>query len=219
MGFDFEREVQETMRSSYGHHYRRMLIPVLDSLCFQSNNIVHRPVIEAIDILKANRDSRQQYYNADGIPLDGVVQNKWRDIVVEQDKDGKDRINRINYEICVLRALRKRLRTKEIWVVGADRNRNRNRNPEHDLPADFETMRNSYYDLMKIPKDAEEFIGRIQCVMQHWLATLNCVSKARAAFTLRRLNGTARATKYSGSEKGDRTALVGCRADRHYQRS
>lgn len=169
MGFDFEREVQETMRSSYGHHYRRMLIPVLDSLCFQSNNIVHRPVIEAIDILKANRDSRQQYYNVDEIPLDGVVQNKWRDIVVEQDKDGRDRINRINYEICVLRALRKRLRTKEIWVVGADRYRN----PEYDLPADFETMRNSYYDLMKVPKDAEEFIGRIQCVMQHWLTTLN----------------------------------------------
>ena len=28
-GFDFEREVQATLRSSYGHHYRRMLMPVL----------------------------------------------------------------------------------------------------------------------------------------------------------------------------------------------
>ena len=91
MGFDFEREVQETMRSSYGHHYRRMLLPVLDALRFQSNNTVHRPVIEAIDILKKNRDSRQQYYNADEVPLDGIIQKKWREIVVEQDKDGKDR--------------------------------------------------------------------------------------------------------------------------------
>lgn len=169
MGFDFEREVQETMRSSYGHHYRRMLIPVLDALCFQSNNTVHRPVIEALDILKANRENQRQYYNADEIPLDGIVQKKWRDIVVEQDKEGKDRVNRINYEICVLRALRKRLRTKEIWVVGADRYRN----PEYDLPADFAAKRDSYYELLKAPKDAEEFIAQIQSAMREWLTKLN----------------------------------------------
>ena len=169
MGFDFEREVQETMRSSYGHHYRRMLLPVLDALCFQSNNTVHRPVIDALDVLKANRDSRQQYYDADEVPLDGIVQKKWREIVVEQDKDGKDRINRINYEICVLRALRKHLRTKEIWVAGADRYRN----PEHDLPADFATKRDSYYELLKVPKDAELFIKQIQDAMQQWLGTLH----------------------------------------------
>ncbi|OAI19051.1 transposase [Methylomonas koyamae] len=169
MGFDFEREVQETMRSSYGHHYRRMLIPVLDALCFQSNNTVHRPVIDALDILKANRDSQRQYYNADEIPLEGIVQKKWRDIVVEQDKEGKDRVNRINYEICVLRALRKRLRTKEIWVVGADRYRN----PEYDLPADFAAKRDSYYELLKAPKDAAEFIAQIQSAMREWLTRLN----------------------------------------------
>ncbi len=169
MGFDFEREVQETMRSSYGHHYRRMLMPVLDSLNFESNNTVHRPVIKALDVLKANRDSGHQYYDADKVPLDGIVQKKWRDIVVEQDKDGKDRVNRINYEICVLRALRKRLRTKEIWVVGADRYRN----PELDLPADFATKHDSYYDLLEAPKDVEVFVKQIQDSMRKWLTILN----------------------------------------------
>ena len=101
-----------------------MLMPVLDALIFQSNNTVHRPVIEALDVLKANRDSRQQYYNADDVPLEGIVSAKLHDVVMEQDKDGNNRVNRINYEICVLRALRKRLRTKEIWVEGADRYRN-----------------------------------------------------------------------------------------------
>ena len=169
MGFDFEREVQETMRSSYGHHYRRMLMPVLDALHFKSNNTLHRPVIEALDLLSANRDSQKQYYTADEIPLDGVVPKKWSAIIVEQDKDGKDRVNRINYEICVLRALRQRLRTKEIWVDGADRYRN----PEHDLPADFATKRDSYYELLKAHKDAEVFINEIQCSMRQWLTTLN----------------------------------------------
>lgn len=59
MGFDFEREVQESMRSSYGRHYRRMLIPVLEALRFRSNNTVHRPVIDALDILKAHQESHQ----------------------------------------------------------------------------------------------------------------------------------------------------------------
>ena len=169
MGFDFEREVQESMRSSYGHHYRRMLMPVLDALIFQSNNTVHRPVIEALDVLKANRDSRQQYYNADDVPLEGIVSAKLHDVVMEQDKDGNNRVNRINYEICVLRALRKRLRTKEIWVEGADRYRN----PEQDLPADFDDKRDSYYAMLDMPKDVAVFIEQIQSALRQGLKTLN----------------------------------------------
>lgn len=168
MGFDFEREVQETMRASYGHHYRRMLSPVLDALDFRSNNAVHRPVIDALVILQANRDSRRQTYDADEVPLDGVIPRKWRRIVVET-KDGAECINRINYEICVLRALRKRLRTKEIWVVGADRYRD----PEQDLPADFAAKRDSYYTLLQAPKDPQSFIDQVQASMRECLKKLN----------------------------------------------
>ena len=169
MGFNFEREMQETMRSSYGHHYRRLLSPVLDALEFRSNNTVHRPVIDALAILQANRDHRHQHYDADEVPLEGVIPKKWRHIVVEKSKDGTERIDRINYEICVLRALRKRLRTKEIWVVGADRYRD----PEQDLPTDFATQRDRYYELLQTPKDAQVFLDQVQASMRQWLETLN----------------------------------------------
>ena len=43
---------------------------------------------------------------------------------MQTDRKGRVRIDRINYEICVLQTLRERLRCKEIWVVGADRYRN-----------------------------------------------------------------------------------------------
>lgn len=165
MGLDFEREVQESMRASYGHHYRRMLIPVLDALCFKSNNTIHRPVMEALAVLQANRDSQRHFYDADDVPLDGVIPKKWRDIVVETSKDGVERVNRINYEICVLRALRKRLRTKEIWVEGADRYRD----PEQDLPADFAAKRESYYELLQMPMDAQVFIDKVQGAMRQGL--------------------------------------------------
>ena len=58
----------------------------------------------------------------------------WHDLVHEKDKHGEWRINRINYELCVLEALRDALRCRELWVVGADKYRN----PEDDLPKDFE---------------------------------------------------------------------------------
>ena len=169
MGFDFEREVQESMRSSYGHHYRRMLIPVLDAVRFKSNNTVHRPVMEALEVLQANRGSNRQYYEAEEVPLDGVISRKLLEIVVEKSKDGVERINRINYEICVLRALRKRLRTKEIWVDGADRYRD----PEQDLPSDFAEKSATYYEMLKAPKDAKEFINKVQASMRNWLGTLS----------------------------------------------
>ncbi|EGH04987.1 hypothetical protein PSYAE_24113, partial [Pseudomonas amygdali pv. aesculi str. 0893_23] len=169
MGFDFELEVQETMRTSYGTHYRRMLSPVLDTLDFHSNNVTHRPVIEALAVLQANRDSRRQFYDACEVPTDGVIPKKWRDIILEKTSNGDERVNRINYEVCVLQALRKRLRTKEIWVVGADRYRD----PEQDLPADFAEKRDSFYEMLQAPKDAQVFIDRVQASMHKWLATLN----------------------------------------------
>src|SRR3546814_6956465 len=137
----FERRVHRVLRVSYLRHYRRMLPAVLGVLAFRSSNLVHRPVLAAVDWLRRTSGGRRVIRPEDGVPLDGVVPPKWRDLVVEKDDDGRPRINRINYEICVLTALRERLRCKEIWVVGADRYRN----SDDDLPRDFETRRADYY--------------------------------------------------------------------------
>ena len=166
---DVERDVQEVMRSAYSHSYRSVLMPALDALEFRSSNTVHRPVIDALDVLRANRDSRKQYYEVDEVPIDGVVPKKWRHIVIDTARDGTERVNRIDYEVCVLRALRKCVRIKEIWVEGADRYRD----PAQDLPADFAEKRDTYYDMLKVPKDAQVFIERVQADMRRWLKTFN----------------------------------------------
>ncbi|WP_419633641.1 hypothetical protein [Thiolapillus sp.] len=71
--------------------------------------------------LKQNHASNQRYIKLDDtIPVDGVIQPKWRDIVIE-DNQGEKRINRINYEICVLQAcLRPRDRFWDIPVPKID---------------------------------------------------------------------------------------------------
>ena len=101
--------------------------------------------------------------------IDGILKNRWRDLIVEVDKDGLERINRVNYEISVLQALRDQLRSKEIWVVGAKRYCN----PEQDLPTDFEIQRETYYQALKQPLDPEAFISRLQQEMTCALTKLD----------------------------------------------
>jgi hypothetical protein len=103
------------------------------------------------------------------VPLDGVVRPSIRELVVTADAKGRERVDRINYEICVLQALREQLRCKEIWVVGADRYRN----PDEDLPQDFAERRETYYAELQQPLSADEFIGAVRRELDEALRTLH----------------------------------------------
>ena len=124
-GLAYKRRVHNVMRASFANHYRRMIPQLLEILEFRSNNDLHRPVIAALELLKKYAHSKARYYDStEEIPIDGVLKAGAKEILMETDSDGNERINRINYEICVLKALRERLCCKEIWVVGANRYRN-----------------------------------------------------------------------------------------------
>jgi hypothetical protein len=154
------------IRNSYKGHYRRVVPEILQRLEFCSNNAHHRPIIQALDLLKRYAGTRLQTFPAEEmVPIDGIVPGLWREVVVEKDAMGRQRINRITYEICVLEALRDKLRCKEVWVVGA----NRYRNPDEDLPADFEVQRIPYYEALKLPLDADRFIADLQAEMREAL--------------------------------------------------
>ena len=126
------KKIHTVVRASYSGHYRRMLPLILEALEFRSNNTVHRPVIDAIALIRQHRESRQHYFALEEAPIEGVLRKNMREIVIETDRHGVERVNRINYEIAVLGALRSKLRCKELWVVGAKRFRN----PDEDLPQD-----------------------------------------------------------------------------------
>jgi hypothetical protein len=76
----YRSRVQTRIRGSYRSHYRRMLAPLLNALTFRSNNERHRPVIEALTLLKRYSLHKVQYYPAhESVPIDGVVPSAWRD--------------------------------------------------------------------------------------------------------------------------------------------
>ena len=120
----YQQQVYLHTRSSYRDHYRRMVPLLVNMLRVRSTNTQHQPVMRALDLIKRYAGTPGTYYPADEeVPIDGVVRAMWRELVVEK-KDGEQRINRVNYELCVLAALRDGLRCRELWVEGANKYRN-----------------------------------------------------------------------------------------------
>jgi TnpA family transposase len=153
----FRQRMRTVLRSSYSSHYRRMLPKLLAALTFRCNNSTWRPVMDGLELLErwAGRPGTERYYRTDErVPLDGVVPAEWRDAVVEE----RGRVERIPYELCVLRVLREAIRRREVWVIGA----NRWRNPDDDLPADFEVNRDVHYAALRQPLDPQAFIAGLQ---------------------------------------------------------
>jgi len=165
----YQGTLRLVLRRSYGAHYRRMLPELLDALAFRCTNPRHQPVMVAIGLLKSHLKIKGAAY-PDGVtvPLEGVVRPAWMPHVVEAEGD-PPKIDRIVYEVCVLRALRERLRCREIWVVGS----RRYRDPEEDLPQDFEAKRPGYYAEMGIPLDPKAFTRAIRAELADALNILD----------------------------------------------
>jgi hypothetical protein len=164
-GGSYEQKVQTIMRGSYSHHYRRMVPFILKTLIFCATNETSKPIITALELMRKYADKTViTYPETEKVPLDNVVPEDWLEAV----KQGQG-VNRINYELCVLKVLREKLRCKEIYVKGAARYRN----PDEDLPADFNAKRSEYYADLHKPLSADEFIEVQKKEMQEALEMLD----------------------------------------------
>jgi len=168
-GSGYKGKVRTSLQRSYRYHYRRMVPELLNTLEFQCTNARHQPVMQAIDVLKSNLNHKgSSYPKGVQAPLKGVVPSDWMPLVVEKE-GGPSKINRVTYEICVLKALRERLRCREIWVVGS----RRYRDPEEDLPQDFEDRKAAYYEDLGVPLDPKAFTAALREEMTRYLRILD----------------------------------------------
>ena len=168
----YREKVYYRMRSSYRTSYRTAIGELLKILEFRSNNSEYQPIIEALDLIKKHIEigSKQKYFAvADDVPIEDVIPPKFKNVVLETDKNGDLRVNRMNYEISVLYSLREKLKCKEIWVVGADRYRN----PDEDLPSDFEERRKEYYESLGLGLDVDSVINYLKHSLHRALNQLN----------------------------------------------
>ena len=151
-GSAFKGKVRTALQRSYCSHYRRMLPELLNNLKFRAN-APDLSVMQAVEILKAYLGQKGTTYpKGVHVPLKGIVPTNWMPHVIEGEGEVQ-MIHRTAYEICVLKALREKLRCREIWVTGS----RRYRNPEEDLPQDFEARKDYYYGKLGIPQDAKAY--------------------------------------------------------------
>ena len=172
-GPTYRQARQRSFKASYTNHYRAGLIQILEALEFRSSNTVHRPVLEALELIKrykAERSPGTLYYaRGEHVPVDGVIPRDLADLLYKTDRRGRRRVQRTVYECGVFQTLRDKLRCKEIWVVGADKWRN----PDEDLPADFEERRAENYARLRKPLDPKAFTAQLRAEMTEALADLN----------------------------------------------
>ena len=168
-GSAYKGKVRRSLQRSYRFHYRRMVPELLNILEFRCTNVKHQPVMQALEIIKGNLNHRGTAYPMGVmVPLKGVVSSDWMPLVVDDDGE-THKVNRIAYEICVLKALRERLRCREIWVVGS----RRYRDPEEDLPRDFEERKTVYYEDLGVPLDPKAFTSALREEMTKYLKMLD----------------------------------------------
>lgn len=169
-GSTYHEKVHYVIRNSYKGHYRKMVPMIFKRLEFRSNNDIHKPIINGINLLKNHIDEKNRYFTLEEeSKIDSILKKSLRQVIVEEDENGNERINRISFEICLLQALREGLRCREIWVIEA----NRYRNPDEDLPDDFEELRDEYYDKLKLSKNEKDFTCKIKQEMRKELHLLN----------------------------------------------
>ena len=151
---------QTLMRNKFVRHYRRMLPMLLENISFRSENRF-QPVIEALAAIRrnVNKKGRNHRYFEEKVPIEGVVSPGWAFKVFEE-VEGKTKVNRHYYELCVLQKLQRALKCKEVWVDGS----HGFRNPNEDLPRDWqeEDRRVAHYQRLGQPLDAAAFVDSLK---------------------------------------------------------
>jgi TnpA family transposase len=143
-------------RKSYVGYYRRILSPIIKLLNFNTNNKNYKNFIEALSHIKDNLDQSSTFYK-DLPPIDKVIKSSYQQHVIEENDSG-EHVKRIDYELCTLHNLRNKLRVKEIWL----KNAYLYRDPENDLPQDFESIREDYYNLLNQPISEKSFTTKLK---------------------------------------------------------
>ncbi|MDQ2879697.1 MAG: hypothetical protein M3Y48_00080 [Actinomycetota bacterium] len=146
------------------------MIELLDVLEFRSNNATHRPVLDALDLIKRHADARLTYYPVgESVPTHKGLLGDWTPLVFNDAGKAGRRVVRSVYEICTFQALRERLCCKEI----CPRRRRQVAQPRRGPATRFRGPRAAHYAALHKPLDPTAFIDQLREEMVTELAALD----------------------------------------------
>lgn len=144
--------VRDKVIQSYSIHYRKKIFDIINVLDLKSTNT---DLLTALSLIKKYQHRKNEHYPLDEkIPIDDLVTKKDQEFVCTVDENKKVLISKKDYEYAIFKTLRDKLKHKEVWLDGAFKYKD----PTTDLPADFDNNRPYYYELLKQPLLAQEFI-------------------------------------------------------------
>lgn len=160
----YQEKHYKFIHSSYNHHYKKMMAPILSGLEFLSNNGEENEVLLGLRVIKKYIGQKKDVLDITEVPLNGIVPKNCREFICNYG-----RVNRSYYEICLLSALRDKLRCKEMWVANAYRYRD----PQEDIHKDFYERKEYYFNEVKQQMQGSVFIENLKSKMNKWLSILN----------------------------------------------
>ena len=190
----YTKEHNISMKFSYGAHYRKMLPDLLEVIEFNTNNAAYQPILDAVTILKKYIDCKDQFFpENEHVPTEDAIHPDFKNFIYKKDKNGNKRINRVSYELGVLKVLTEKLSSKALWINHSDRYRN----PDNDTPKDFDVKKTNYYQKLGLPEKVDDFIKKVQNEMDSCLTQLNDgIPSNSAVRILKKDNGWIQLTPY-----------------------
>jgi hypothetical protein len=176
----YQTQVNTKVRSLYSHAHRTALLNLLNAFTFHASRPEGNALLSAIEFIKKHSEISEKYYpDTSAVPIENLIPNEWRFLVTERHpvsgdsekipSENEHRVNQFNYEVAILEVLREQLRCKLIWIEGA----HRYRDPEEDLPPDWDTKAEDYYQLLGLPTDGAEFVKTLKELLHQNLKELN----------------------------------------------
>lgn len=192
--------VKEKALSLYSNNNRHIIWALLDSLDFGTDKTLSH-FLKALNFIKEINTS------ADKIPLKDrlydpilirkLVPEGWDSFIKREQSDHptKIRINWHAFELALFEKLKIELSVKNIWVKKSYRYRN----PEEDVPADFDTNEDYYFNLLGLPKDVNVFIENYKNKLDDKLKEFNdtILDNQKVIIKCRKKKGSIKVTPFN----------------------
>ena len=146
-----KQNVQSKVIKNYCTYYRKRIFDILANLDIKSKNT---QLLLALELIKKYKNKKIEVYPTnENVAIDGLINAKEMEFICKIVDDKKVIVSRKDYEYAIFKVLRDKLKTKEVWIVGAFKYRD----PECDIPKDFDDNKEYYYGILNQQLTATEF--------------------------------------------------------------
>lgn len=209
----YRNQVKTKALSLYSHTNRRSIWALMSVLRFGADPQLSK-ILKAINFLKKvnNEDADENILSLKErlyapILLENIIPLNWLPFVtIKTNHPTKVHINWNAFELALFERLETELPLKNIWVENAFRYRN----PMEDMPPDFDDNEDYYFNLLRLPRDVEDFIKGLKQPLDEHLYQLDksILTNPKVVIKDRKKRGTIKITPFDPQQEPQNLELL-----------